>query len=225
MGHTYSDSAQRREAINLKAPNRTSNNTATRRRIMPTPGAKRPKTGSKSGKKTSKGQTSGMRRGGGPRALATNVPGITKKTFGKRGLAEGGLISDWARIVGPDLASSCQPERLAHPPRERSGGTLHIRVHGGAATELQHLEPLILERINGHFGYRAVARLRLVHAPLTPFLTDEPDESPVPAPLNPDQQANLDTIVAEIDDPELRAAMARIGGAILARSAVKTGKN
>ncbi|MFT6579829.1 MAG: hypothetical protein ACJAU6_000251 [Alphaproteobacteria bacterium] len=165
-----------------------------------------------------------MRRGGGPRALAVNVPGITKKTFGKRGLAEGGLISDWARIVGPDLASSCQPERLAHPPRERSGGTLHIRVHGGAATELQHLEPLILERINGHFGYRAVARLRLLHAPLTAFLTDPPDESRDPAPLNPDQQANLDTIVAQVDDPELRATLTRIGSAIMARSATKTDK-
>jgi len=183
---------------------------------MATPSAKRPNTG--------KRQTNDTRRGGGPRALAANVPGITKKTFGKRGLAEGGLISDWARIVGPELASSCQPERLAHPPRERSGGTLHIRVHGGAATELQHLEPLILERINGHFGYRAVARLRLVHAPLTAFLSDEPDESPDPAPLNPEQQANLDTIVAEIDDPELRAALARIGGAILARRATNPDK-
>ena len=108
-----------------------------------------------------------FKRGGAPRPLSANIPDITKKTLGKRGLAEGGLITDWVRIVGPDLASSCQPERLAHPPRERSGGTLHIRVYGGAATELQHLEPLVLERINGHFGYRAVAKLRLIHAPLS----------------------------------------------------------
>ena len=161
-----------------------------------------------------------FRRGGKPRPLSANIPDTTKKTLGKRGLAEGGLITDWARIVGPELAASCQPERLAHPPRERSGGTLHIRVYGGAATELQHLEPLVLERINGHFGYRAVAKLRLIHAPLADRdkIAPAPEETALP-PLDSQGAAALESLLAIVDDPELRASLGRIGRAIMARSA------
>lgn len=159
-----------------------------------------------------------FRRGGAPKPLAANIPNITKKTLGKRGLAEGGLITDWARIVGPELAASCQPERLSHPPRERSGGTLHIHVYGGAATELQHLEPLVLERINGHFGYRAVARLRLIHAPMPSVRPAAPDDVD-PPPLDSRSAAELETLLATVDDPELRGSLGRIGHAIMARSA------
>jgi hypothetical protein len=169
------------------------------------------------------GASKPFKRGGAPRPLSANIPDITKKTLGKRGLAEGGLITDWVRIVGPELAASCQPERLAHPPRERSGGTLHIRVYGGAATELQHLEPLVLERINGHFGYRAVAKLRLIHAPLSgrSERVAEPKDSELP-PLDSQSAAELDALLAIVDDPELRASLGRIGRAIMARSAAAT---
>ncbi len=163
-----------------------------------------------------------FRRGGAPKPLAANIPGITKKTLGKRGLAEGGLITDWARIVGPELAASCQPERLAHPPRERSGGTLHINVYGGAATELQHLEPLVLERINGHFGYRAVARLRLIHAPMPRVRPPAPVEAD-PPPLDSQRAAELEHLLATVDDLELRGSLDRIGRAIMARSAAAGG--
>ena len=159
-----------------------------------------------------------FRRGGAPKPLAVNIPTITKRTPGKRGLAEGGLITDWGRIVGPELASSCQPERLSHPPRERSGGTLHIHVYGGAATELQHLEPLVLERINGHFGYRAVARLRLIHAP-APAVTPPPPDETDPPPLDPRSAAELESLLETVEDPELRGSLERIGHAIMARNA------
>ena len=107
--------------------------------------------------------------------------------------------------------------------RERSGGTLHIRVYGGAATELQHLEPLVLERINGHFGYRAVAKLRLIHAPLSgrSERVAEPKDSELP-PLDSQSAAELDALLAIVDDPELRASLGRIGRAIMARSAAAT---
>ena len=77
--------------------------------------------------------------------------------------------------------------------------TLHVRVDGGFATELQHLEPVVLDRINTYFGYRAIGRLSMVQGPL-----------PKPAAKAPAARAG-DTagpaISIEAQDGELRAAL------------------
>ena len=71
------------------------------------------------------------------------------------------------------------------------------------------LEPQLLDRINGHFGYPAVARLRLVQAPF-PRARARPASSPPPVP-SPQEQAEIGQLVAPVGDPELRAALARLG--------------
>ena len=44
---------------------------------------------------------------------------------------------------------------------------MHLRVaSGGLAMELQHFEPVLVERINAYFGYPAVARVKLIQGPL-----------------------------------------------------------
>lgn len=156
-------------------------------------------------------------RGGWPRPLAATVGGLAKKTIGKRGFAEAGLITGWEGIVGPELADSCWPDRLSFPPGRRDGGTLRIRVTGGFALELQHMEPQLLERINGHFGYRAIERISMIHAP--------PGKKPAPARrqirkkavATPDPKANaaIEDALAAVDDPEIRAVLARLGRAVI----------
>lgn len=157
-----------------------------------------------------------MRRSGrGPRALAAMVSKITRKVLKQRGFAEAGIITDWPAIVGAELALESAPEKLVYPPGERLGGVLHIRVAGALATELQHLEPLVIERINGYFGYRAVARLRLLQGPL-------PVEETAPAParrrLEPGEEAALKEGLAEVPDEDLKAALERLGRAVMAKA-------
>jgi hypothetical protein len=43
---------------------------------------------------------------------------------------------------------------------------LTLRVAGAAAVEIQHDAPTVIERINAALGYRVVARLRLIQAPM-----------------------------------------------------------
>ncbi|MGI9449776.1 MAG: DciA family protein, partial [Geminicoccaceae bacterium] len=50
----------------------------------------------------------------------------------RRGLAEARLLTEWARIIGPEIASRCQPVSLSR------NGLLHLDVSGSAALELQH---------------------------------------------------------------------------------------
>lgn len=154
------------------------------------------------------------KRGGGLRALGATLPKVTGRLFGRRGFAEGGLIADWPEIVGQELAAVSLPRRLSFPRRDlRRDGTLTLRVALGHALTLQHLEPVILERINGYMGYGAVARLRLRQGPL-----GTPGREPkrlVAAP-DPADEARLSARLADIEDEALRAALGRLGRAVLA---------
>ncbi|MGQ9367197.1 DUF721 domain-containing protein [Azospirillum sp. A39] len=150
----------------------------------------------------------------GPRPIGHTVPQVAGKALGKKGLAFGALITEWPSVVGAQLAQRTQPDRLAFPRGKREDATLHIRAMGAIALELQHLEPLIIERINGFFGYRAVARIKLVHAaPVgTPALRPPP-----PRPLSMDEEIALINATAAVEDDELRAALERFGRSLLGR--------
>ena len=61
--------------------------------------------------------------------------------------------------------SSCNG-RAAATADAPEPATLVLRVEGPAAIEIQHLAPVILERVNRFLGWRAVGRIALRQAPL-----------------------------------------------------------
>jgi hypothetical protein len=156
----------------------------------------------------------------GPKAVGTFVPGLTRKAFEKYGFSAAALITDWAAIVGRDLAAYTSPERLKWPKgvdayqetasdaRGRPGATLVLRVDAARALEVQYKTQQIIERINAYFGYRAVSDIRLLQAAL---------ERPAPRkrpPLQPKDAVSLPTIA----DEGLRAALEKLGAGIKARN-------
>ncbi len=152
----------------------------------------------------------GFRRGGGPRGLAAIIPKVTRGLFGSRGFAEAGVLTDWPDIVGQPLADHTCPERLGRD------GVLRIRVDGGMALELAHLEPVLLARIASYIGYRAVTRLALVQGPVPPR-----PRRPVRAvrALGEDEEAALNARLADTEDTALRAALERLGRAVIGADA------
>ncbi len=141
-------------------------------------------------------------------SLAVTLPKVTRRTLGRHGLAEGGLVTDWAAIVGETIAERSLPQRLSFTGGERRDGTLHVRVAGALALELQHLEPQILERINGYFGYRAVGRLRIHQGPV-PGLPG-PRRPPASA-LTAEAEAEIGSQLSTIEDEALREALRGLG--------------
>lgn len=130
----------------------------------------------------------------------------------RRGLAATTLIADWTLIVGERLATRCQPVRLGFPPGRQSGGTLVLHAAASAALDLQFSERQVVERVNAHYGFPAVARLRIVQAPP---VRPTPRRRPAPRPL-PDavQMAQIRDDTRSISDPELAAALVRLGCSI-----------
>jgi hypothetical protein len=150
----------------------------------------------------------------GMRAVAAPLSSVTRPVLKRRGLASGRVVAEWAEIVGATLAACSCPERLSQP-RDGGPGTLKIRVDGPMAIELQHLEPVIVERINGYFGYRAVSRLSMIRGPL-PSRGDPTPEAP-PAPDASALQSAAER-AAGITDDALREALTSLGSHVLSRA-------
>lgn len=147
------------------------------------------------------------------------LPKITRPAFEKFGFPAAALVTDWAAIVGRDLASYTMPEKLTWPPLQshmgeeepyaardkgaKTGATLVLRTEGPRALEIQFKSQQIMDRINTFFGYRAVTAIRIVQAPLTKServdLSPKKPAKPMPA-----------THIEEIENDRLRAALKKL---------------
>ncbi|MBL8658738.1 MAG: DUF721 domain-containing protein [Rhodospirillales bacterium] len=157
-------------------------------------------------------------RGGGPRALGEAVAALTGPIIARRGFARGALMAEWPTIVGERLAASCVPERIAYPPKRSSGGTLRLRVASGSlAMELQHLEPILIERINAYFGHRAIDRVKLIQGPVS-APAQIAERPPPPRPLTGEEERRLNARLAGVGDAALRATLDALGRAVIGRS-------
>lgn len=142
-------------------------------------------------------------------ALGSSVERVTRQVLGKRALAEASLTAEWPSIVGRDFARACQPRRLVFPDRKaRREATLVLRVKPGEATRLAHLEPVLVDRVNGFFGYQAVKRLKLEQGQLVDR-TPPPRPRPQPSLDDSESQAARERI-STIEDERLRDALSRL---------------
>lgn len=168
--------------------------------------------------KNDKPETAGARdkRRGGMRVAGSLVGQLTKKALGKRGFASAAIITDWATIVGPDLARHTRPQKLSFPKGRRDGGTVHILTSGPMALQLQHLAPMIVDRINGFFGYGAVAEIRLIQGALTHH--EQPKKRYPTRELTTSDNEHLAALTAGIEDEAIRERVRRLGIAVLRHS-------
>ncbi len=139
--------------------------------------------------------------------------GLTKSLCARQGFAQVEVVTRWRDIVGPALADHCLPERLAFSQGD-GPGTLHVVAGSAFALELQHLSPQLLERINGYFGFPAVARLAIRQAPVAAAKSRR--KPPRPA-LSAAEQAALSDLVRPVQDEGLKTALGRLGAAVMAK--------
>jgi hypothetical protein len=147
--------------------------------------------------------------------LADLVGNALQSAFARQGFAAVDIISHWDDIVGVELAGKTEPVRLVWPRRDDpdSTGTLTIRVEGAYAIELQHLAPVVIERVNRYFGWRCVGRIAIRQGPVfrrirLPELSVEPDDEAI---------ADVERNLGSFEDKGLKAALARLGAFVRSR--------
>jgi hypothetical protein len=160
------------------------------------------------------------------RAVGSFVPKLTHKAFAKYGFAAAALITDWATIVGKDVAAYASPERLKWPrgagaidnPEDgydgQRGATLILRVEAARALDIQYRAQQLIERINRHFGYRAVGELRIIQAPRVGSINVPETSQRAGAPIDCVPAPEL----SGISDERLRAALSALKSGMMAQS-------
>ena len=147
-------------------------------------------------------------RQGRARAAGELIGDVGGLAFRRFGFVQASVVSRWAEIVGERYAKVSSPESIRFPTGKKSGGTLNIVVQGAHAPLMQHLAPVIAERVNRFFGYEAVVKLSFRQG--SPVSRSEAPRRPELRPVPKELGEGL----REIADPELRACLEALAGRI-----------
>ena len=155
-------------------------------------------------------------RSGRPRAAGELVGQIGGMAFRRFGFVQSAIVSRWSEIVGERYGRVSSPESIRFPAGRKSGGVLTLLVEGAHGPLLQHLSPLIIERVNRFFGHNAIDRVvfRQGKAIAKAKQPERPQSKPVPKELGEG--------LRQIADPELRACLESLAGKIAATTGAPT---
>jgi hypothetical protein len=137
------------------------------------------------------------------RAVSDMLPDVGRAAFRRFGFVQSSIVSRWHEIVGERYAAVSSPESIRFLPGRRAQGVLTLVVEGAHAPMMQHVVPVIVERVNRFFGYNAVERVHfkqgVVQLAKAKARVAPPSLRPIPA--------DLGDSLREIADPELRAVL------------------
>jgi hypothetical protein len=147
-----------------------------------------------------------------PRSAGEFVGDIGGKSFKRFGFVQHSIVSRWAEIVGQRYSRVSSPESIKFPAGKKAGGVLTLLVEGAHAPLIQHLTPMIVDRVNRFFGYAAINRIvfRQGKPPAPAPRPERPQLRPVPKEIGEG--------LREIADPELRHCLESLAAQIVASS-------
>ena len=153
-----------------------------------------------------------------PRPISDLVPKLTKGILGKKGLLFGKLVTEWAHIVSPEIASKTAPFDLRFAGKygkKSSQAILHISVQSAFALEISYQKALLLERLNIFFGYPAIKDIKLIQQ--SSAINNKRWNSATIRSITQKEEHTLDGMVSEIQENDLQTALKNLGKAILSR--------
>lgn len=156
---------------------------------------------------------------GGVRQISEIANGMLDPILARRAGINTMLLGSWEEIAGPEFADCTRPEQIRWDRRQTRGtveeggftpGVLTVACEGTRALFLMHCRDELIERINAFFGYPAVDRVRIVQKPVS-----VPERKRRQRPLAADDARRLAGMLGDIDDPGLKAALERLGRAVM----------
>lgn len=135
-----------------------------------------------------------------------------------RGFSETRILTNWAEIVGPEIARIAKPAKVGFA-KSGLGATLTIVASGAHGPELQMQVPTIRERVNACYGYNAISRVRITqvdrHAGFAEQQTAFDSPKPETPTADPTKVAALG--LDNVKDDGLRQALEQLSTSVLSK--------
>jgi hypothetical protein len=158
------------------------------------------------------------------RAVGDMLPDVGRAAFRRFGFIQSSVVTRWREIVGERYAGVSAPESIRFPHGSKSEGVLTLVVEGAHAPMMQHVAPVIIERVNRFFGYQAVERVAFKQGLVR--VAQGRKAPPSLRPLHPDPSepaaeipADLGESIRQVSDPELRACLESLARGLAAGDA------
>ena len=147
--------------------------------------------------------------------ISEAVPRVTDKTFKRKYIALGRIVTHWKEIMGEKMADYAQPQKIHYRKGKRKGdkpfATLEIAASSAHASVLIMQKGVLLEKINQIFGEQWITDIRFVHTPANKISkTRKRTKS-----LTLDEKNSLSHMLEQIEDSEIRERLKNMGSALL----------
>lgn len=139
--------------------------------------------------------------------FSNSIENMVKNLLGQNSFISYDILKNWADIVGQDLSAHCLPQKIDFKKDSRDNGTLLLLVESGAfALEIGHQTPIILEKINTYFGYRAVDKIKMIQVDISFFNTQEKNTADTEKKklVNKNKESYIANITEGIEDEALK---------------------
>ncbi len=145
--------------------------------------------------------------------ISDSVPRVTGKTFKRKYIALGRIVTHWKEIMGEEMANYAQPLKIHYRKAHRKGDkprtTLDIAVSSAHASVLVMQKGVLLEKINHIFGESWVGDIRFVHTP-TPYKEKSKKQT---KSLTIEEKNSLSHMLDMVEDPAIKEKLENMGKA------------
>jgi hypothetical protein len=152
---------------------------------------------------------------------STLLHGRIRDASASRGFAQSRLLTHWEEIAGPEMAGIARPVEVTYA-RGGFGATLVLLTTGANAPVLEMEKDKLRARVNAAYGYNAIARIRVTQTAPTGFAEGQVAFRPkmAAAERGPSEAAQTKAAseAARVTDPDLRAALERLGANIISKT-------
>jgi hypothetical protein len=147
--------------------------------------------------------------------ISEAVPRVADKTFKRKYIALGRIVTHWKEIMGERLAAIAQPQKIHYRKARRKDqkpeATLEIATSSANASLLIMQKGVLLEKINHIFGEQWITDIKFVHAPAN---APQKPRKPI-KPLTEQEKNSLSDMLENIDDPEMKERLMTMGESLL----------
>lgn len=149
------------------------------------------------------------------KSVSKSVPRILGKTFQRKYIALGRIVTHWTEIIGPDFAERAQPAKIRYfkpkQAKEKATATLDIAASSADCSVLIYQKDVILQRINQIFGDQWVTDIKFVHHEMrVPVKPQKRIKN-----LTESEKNHLSQLLEDVSDSDMKEILTRFGQAFL----------